>query len=46
MRAGLICEMFAKFPYPQEGQAVLKHVGRARLLFSIHPTPVKTHFIK
>lgn len=31
MRAGQLCEMFAEFAYPQEGQAVLTHAGRNRV---------------
>ena len=30
MRVRQLCEMFAEFAYPQEGQAVLTHGGRNR----------------
>ena len=33
MRVGQLCEMFAEFAYPQEGQAVLTHAGRNRAGF-------------
>lgn len=33
MRVGQLCEMFAGFAYPQEGQAVLTHAGRNRAGF-------------
>ena len=29
MRVGQLCDMSAEFAFPQEGQPVLKHAGRA-----------------
>lgn len=40
MRVGQLCEMFAEFAYPQEGQAVLIHTGRNRAGFRSPAEPL------
>ena len=42
MCVGQLCEMFAEFAYPREGQAVLTHP----FLFVMHSSPENTRFIE